>query len=817
MDVLGAIKGLTGLLADSSAWLQPLLHEHAVKQLNSFAFFTLPALSKLYSRNPRLQDLLRAIYACMQGQFVEVGEDVDAAALPSPAAAAASEVQQQTGQPLGEGFEGFKERWGSLKGAARKQAQKQAAAAAAPPTAALESRQDADAGSSSCEQQLALAKPSEEAEGCDAAIALAAAADLEAATAAAEAAAANRSGASSPCSVSQVEVAAAEQEQVPVAHEQDPSSAVAQTSRVSDSASADATATSGEAAAASDAAVRAATADDASAEPDSAPAESQAAVGPQQVAPGQASRKRTLKGMFKFKSSGRKRDKAAQAAAVVETAAAASGAPTSPAAADTATAASSAAVGEQLTEPATLSEVQEDSPLQPGSRPGSAKARRRQQAPPCLATAWTDSENDMPLCHIRMAEVSALPSAASSMTDLNSAGFERPPDLPWELQGAAAVASDDSPRSVALAAAMFERIAAANRQLAGAPRLSSAGREVAGGSKSSPGGWDAQPVMSPPAARLSDVAGSPLSKEELLAAVDRDAEQHPGEFSCDDSPVAGAAMHQHDDGSATTPAKAAKKRQGLFGFRSLLPSRAAAEAQQGQQQQSSGQQDAQALDTAEEKGAVASQWEKEQLAEQLQDKQEVALLSGQELDEGLQGCAVDGAAIPASWGPSPVSPKNEKHEGRMKGMLSMLRRGGAHTASLGAAAALQGETTIAAVTAAPTAEQQLAELSVAAAAAEFGADGIVAEADVAGSQCGSQPDASEDFDEDQPAKTRRVMGLMNRIRVFTQGAKEQQAQQPAMQQPQQPQQAGDPAGEPISTLSWGQCALEDVCADVQAA
>jgi hypothetical protein len=123
------------------------------------------------------------------------------------------------------------------------------------------------------------------------------------------------------------------------------------------------------------------------------------------------------------------------------------------------------------------------------------------------------------------------------------------------------------------------------------------------------------------------------------------------------------------------------------------------------------------------------------------------------------------------------------------------------------------------VTAALTAEQQL---SVAAAAAgadglAAGADGIAAEADVAGSQCGSQPDASEDFDEDQPAKTRRVMRIMNRIRVFTQGAKEQQAQQPAMQQPQLPQQAGDPSGELINIYCLGVSAPEDTRADVQAA
>jgi hypothetical protein len=128
----------------------------------------------------------------------------------------------------------------------------------------------------------------------------------------------------------------------------------------------------------------------------------------------------------------------------------------------------------------------------------------------------------------------------------------------------------------------------------------------------------------------------------------------------------------------------------------------------------------------------------------------------------------------------------------MKTMLSMLRRGGARTASEGAAAAVQAEQPLA-VTSAMTADQQLAALG--AVVGECGIDGI-ADADVAGSQCGSdaQPDASEDFDEDQPSKTRRVVGLMNRIRVFTQGAKEQQAQQSTAQQQQAPQHGADTTG-----------------------
>lgn len=838
MDVLGALKGLTGLLADSSTWLQPLLHELAVAQLNDFAFRTLPQLSKLYARNPRLQDLLRAIYACMQGQPVEVGEDVDAAAAPDVAlAAAASEGQLmwQAGRPLGEGFEGLKERWGSLKGSARRKAQK---AAAANTTAVAAAADGAVPGSppavetarpaeltDTADPQAALTEPADgdAAEGIAAAeVAAHAAADVQAATDAAEAAAAALSTASSPRSVSQVEVAEAEEQTVVQQGEEGPS-AQAGTSRGSSSGSgtlpmADAPA---EAAAASGAAVEAVAAGDASAaELSSTPAQEAPSAEVQLAAPSQPSRKRTLKGLFKFatKTSGRKRDKASAQVADAATAAAAAGleADTAAAAAEfegsatadpavedaTATAAdpaAAAAAAGQSPEPA----AQDDRPpLQPGSRPGSAKARRQQQVPPCLASAWTDSQNDMPLCNIRPNEVSTLPSATSSMADLNNAGFERPPDLPWELQGAAAdTDGEDSPRSVARAAAMFERIAAANRQLAAAqPRLSSAGREVAGGSKSSPGGWEAAPAVM--AARLSDVADScPISREQLLAAAgERDAEQHPGEHACDDSPLAASVMQQLDAGEAS-PAKAAKRRPGLFGFRSLLHGRAAApgELQQQGQQPCSTQEGADAaVVAAEEKQLAVLQQEKALLAEQLQDKQE-------EVED--ESWAMDGMAIPASW--DPVTPKegSSKHEGRMKGMLSLMRRGSARAASAGAVAVLQGDAatpSTAVAVAAMAEQQQLAELGgivPGAAAAECGADSGLAAVDVPGSPCGSQPDASEDYDEDQPAKTRRVMGLMNRIRVFTQGTKEQQGPQPAAQQQphsqqqRAPQPAADTAGE----------------------
>lgn len=849
MDVLGAVKGLTGLLADSSTWLQPLLHEHAVAQLNDFAFRTLPQLSKLYARNPRLQDLLRAICACMQGQPVEVGEDVDAAAAPDVAlAAAASEGQLvwQAGRPLGEGFEGLKERWGSLKGSARRKAQKAAAANAAAVAVAAD---DAVPGSPSAveaawpadltdtaDPQAALMEPadSDAAEGIAAAeVAAHAAADVQAATDAAEAAAAALSTASSPRSVSQVEVAEAE-EQTAVQQGEEGPSAQAGTLRVSGSGSgalpaADAPA---EAAAASGAAVESAAAGEASAaELISTPAQEASSAEVQLAAPSQpASRKRTLKGLFKFatKTSSRKRDKASAQAADAATAAAAAGleADTAAAAAagfegsvtaepavqdPTATAAdaiAAAAADGQSPEPA----AKEDSPpVQPGSRPGSAKACRQQQMPPCLASAWTDSQNDMNLCNIRPNEVSTLPSATSSMTDLNSAGFERPPDLPWELQGAAAeTGGDDSPRSVARAAAMFERIAAANRQPAAAqPRLSSAGREVAGGSKSSPGGWEAAPAVM--AARLSEVADScPISREQLLAAGERDAEQHPGEPACDDSPLAASVMQQLDAGAAS-PAKAAKRRPGMFGFRSLLHGRAAApgELQQQGQQPCSAQEGADAAAVAaEEKQLAVLQQEKALLAEQLQGKQE-------EVED--ESCAMDDMAIPASWDPAPVTPKegSSKHEGRMKGMLSLMRRGSARAASAGAVAVLQGDAatpSTAVAVAAVTEQQQLAELGgivPGAAAEECGADSGLAAVDVPGSPCGSQPDASEDYDEDQPAKTRRVMGLMNRIRVFTHGTKEQQGPQPAAQQQphsqqqQAPQPAADTAGEPLwKFVAW---------------
>lgn len=66
MHILGALKSLTSLLADSSTWLQPLLQEHAVKQLQEFAASGLPALAKAYPKNQRVRELLQDIYAVLQ-------------------------------------------------------------------------------------------------------------------------------------------------------------------------------------------------------------------------------------------------------------------------------------------------------------------------------------------------------------------------------------------------------------------------------------------------------------------------------------------------------------------------------------------------------------------------------------------------------------------------------------------------------------------------------------------------------------------------------------------------------------------------------
>lgn len=116
MDVLAAAKGLTGLVTDSSSWLQQLLQVHTVKQLREFAANALPALAKLYPRNKRVQSLLKQICASMQGQQVELQDELympsyatsiagdPAASTPRPATPTAIAGQQPG--PIAEGKEG---------------------------------------------------------------------------------------------------------------------------------------------------------------------------------------------------------------------------------------------------------------------------------------------------------------------------------------------------------------------------------------------------------------------------------------------------------------------------------------------------------------------------------------------------------------------------------------------------------------------------------------------------------------------------------------------------------------------------------------
>jgi hypothetical protein len=140
MDVLGATKGLTGLLTDSSSWLEQLLQVQTIKQLHEFAASTLPALAKQYPRNSRVQSLLQSIYASMQGQLVELKDDTYApsyatsvagdvsAAMLTPRGADGQQRQQslrrQSG-PVAEGFEGLKGRFGSSKRTQAKASQQQ--------------------------------------------------------------------------------------------------------------------------------------------------------------------------------------------------------------------------------------------------------------------------------------------------------------------------------------------------------------------------------------------------------------------------------------------------------------------------------------------------------------------------------------------------------------------------------------------------------------------------------------------------------------------------------------------------------------------
>jgi hypothetical protein len=141
MDVLGATKGLTGLLTDSSSWLEQLLQVQTIKQLHEFAASTLPALAKQYPRNNRVQALLKSIYASMQGQLVELKDDTYApsyatsvagdvpAAVLTPTGADGQQRQQQSlrrqSGPVAEGFEGLKGRFGSKRSQAKASQQQQ--------------------------------------------------------------------------------------------------------------------------------------------------------------------------------------------------------------------------------------------------------------------------------------------------------------------------------------------------------------------------------------------------------------------------------------------------------------------------------------------------------------------------------------------------------------------------------------------------------------------------------------------------------------------------------------------------------------------
>jgi hypothetical protein len=799
VEILGAIKGVSSLLADSSAWLQPLLQEAALKQLNEFAFATLPGLTKLYGRNARVQDLARAIYACMQGQVVEVGEDVDAPVASSGAAAAAapastagaSESQLlrpvRTAGPVAEGFEGKGRsskkgkkankkkggngggslggsRPGSATGAGPSgtaaaaaaeeqepvQQQEEAAAAAADDAA----RQPAADAGAAAEQPKAPAvdagacsSSAEAAVASEAAVAVAAAEDVAGAAQAAAAVAAAMSTCSSPRSA-QEEVDALQVHLSPrdVAAE----TAEAGELPLSTSCNEAAQATSSSAAAAA-----------AVAEP--APA---AAAQP-------SARKRTLKGLFKSlgKASGRK--KAAGPAAAAE-----------------------ATANEVETTGAAAGPVEQQVEEQQESREAAN--------PPSPFAAEPD------FSRVRPSAISLLPSGASSMSSLSNAGFERPPDLPWEAHAeaaelgggpdadaagpAAAAGVLERQLSVPRTAAMYERIAAVNR-LAAASRLSSgAGRSLHAGTSGS-GGGDSGAL---PDAVAWELPGATQQQDDGLgdalmaqaAAADSPMMAPQGQEMRRDAEEAEGEQQQQPGG--VPPASPLGRRLSLLGnFRGLLPSQRTAALERRQQLLQERE-----LEAAGEQQQLQDE---QQLAEELHSKQEVAAvaLSAQEVvQDGLQsplsGVGSDpmDGAIAAAWGSEqqpqqqqPQQPKEKK--GRMKGMLSMLRRGNAARAATAAATATarrRGDTTPTAPEAEVTAEvrlplEALADLADAAADADAAASaaGMSGGDGAPASPLGSQPDASEDFDEDQPAKSRRVTGLMARIRVFTQqGGKEHQ-------------------------------------------
>ncbi|WIA35431.1 hypothetical protein OEZ86_003873 [Tetradesmus obliquus] len=159
MDVLGATKGLTGLLTDSSSWLEQLLQVQTIKQLHEFAASTLPALAKLYPRNTLVQSLLKSIYASMQGQLVELKDDTYA---PSYATSAAGDVPAAVLTPTGaDGQQRQRSLQRQSEAEAEVAASEEAAAAAA--AAAAKAMQDSSSGcGSSHSSGLGLSEPREQ-------------------------------------------------------------------------------------------------------------------------------------------------------------------------------------------------------------------------------------------------------------------------------------------------------------------------------------------------------------------------------------------------------------------------------------------------------------------------------------------------------------------------------------------------------------------------------------------------------------------------------------------------------------------------------
>jgi hypothetical protein len=754
-DVLGAIKGLSSLLADSSAWLAPLLQEAALKQLNEFGAATLPALAKLYGRNPRVQDLVRAVHACMQGQLVEVAEDVEAAGgggcKPSAAAAAgaaAATAEQRppplvVAGPVAEGTEGGKgsrrkkksggssSSWqGSSSTQQHDEGHRQASAAEAEEAGAATL---AGASSSSAAAAAAATAPAELCAGDEqhsaaagrtaasphaeeAATTAAAAGDVAAAAAAAAAVAAAMSPCSSPRSQADCDEVDASQVQMSLVagagHAGVPTPASPECAqhgqvRAWEAAAGALAASDAGGSGAGGVAASAATA----AEPQAA-----AHAGEEVLAAAPAAeplaRKRTLKGLFQatFSTSQRKRDKAA----------AVSGAPTPPnepaqeAPADAPAAPAAAAQGAD----------------EPGAQQDAAVEQRQEQQQPDLGPCPS---------------LALMPGAGGMGPGLSAASLQRPPGLPWErwrssAAGQPAAAAGDAPEqaAAALRASATDAADAANRLMA----------EVAAVDSPMHQGW-----------ACAGAAG-------LEAAAAQTQMQQPAP--------------PQQQGSIPVSPLGRRKASMLKGFMSLLPHRAAHES--GQQLPEGG------LATDLVVGAAACAPGSSAHNMQQQHKQHAPLLLPGQGSAGVEEPArspfAREAAIPAAWGPvdaeqppqqQPAAAAARDAKGRMKGMLSMLRRGSARAASVAATAAVAkgadgGSTSPRTPEARVTAEVQLplAALAVAAARAaerDAGASrGHAADEDAR--SAGSQPDASEDFDEDQPSKSRRTTGLMHRIREF---------------------------------------------------